>query len=362
MKSYIALGALTCAMVLSVGSCKHDPEFKVSGTVDGAGGKTLILSKADFAGRWIDVDSTGVGSDGSFSITTASPASPEIYRLSLGDRYIYFPVDSTETIHLESVVDKFGTQFTLTGSPAAEAMASFEQDLASIPSDSAGRAAFKRTVYSKYLQNGQGSILSYYVLTKTIDGKLLFDPENDDDARYYAAVATQFDQYRPDDPHGKMVRDVSLQALRRRNTAMGKQRVLHANELKVIDIALPDEKGVTQRLSDYVGKKGPVIVFFGMMNAEGAPGLHRSLLELSQRLGSNVTIYNVSLDSDQYAWRDAAVNLPWITVFDAGGMTSGAIRDYNVQTVPAFYIYSAAGELVDSATDLKTLEQKMSSL
>ncbi len=48
-----------------------------------------------------------------------------------------------------------------------------------------------------YIRDGQGSIVSYYVLTKTHGGKALFDPEDPSDTKYYAAVATQFQEFRP---------------------------------------------------------------------------------------------------------------------------------------------------------------------
>lgn len=52
----------------------------------------------------------------------------------------------------------------------------------------------------------------------------------------------------------------------------------------------------------------------------------------------------MSLDADQYAWRDAAVNLPWVTVFDPEGASSQAAARYNVGALPAFFIYNANGE------------------
>lgn len=354
------MATAACAAMLFATACDREARFCVKGDISGADGKSLILEKADFSGRWIAVDSTRIGSNGDFKIESAAPAAPEIYRLALSDRYIYFPIDSTESVTVSSSAKSFGTDFTLSGTPGAENMARFEHELASYnPNDPKGADAFKRKIFTEYIQNTQGSIVSYYVLTKTVNGKPLFDPEDTGDIRYYAAVATQFEQYRPEDPHGKMVRKVSIDGMRRRNTAQGKRRVLNATELRVIDIALPDENGTTQKLSSFTGKGKAVAVVFGMMNQPESPVFNRRLSDLYNRLGGRVIFYNVSFDGDRYAWRDAARNLPWITVLDPGGLDSNSLRDYNVHNLPAFYIYNSAGDLVDSAADITDFEKKI---
>lgn len=344
---------------MALASC-GDAKFKIDGEVYGAEGKSLVLEKSDFHGRWIPVDSVRVGNTGRFSIKSDAPASPEIYRLSLGDRFVYLPVDSVESLTLTTSDADFGTKFTLTGTPQAERMAEFEKSLMSLSAtDSASMAGFKRDVYTKYIKDGQGSIVSYYVLTKIFDGEPLYNPADPQDTKYYAAVATQFDNYRPGDPHGRMVREVSLQAMRNHNSAAGKKTVIEANELRVIDIALPDEKGKTVRLSDVVGKGKPVVVVFSMMNEPESPAFNRELARLYNSKGGAVQFYHVSFDAGQYEWRDAAANLPWITVLDPAGTSSNAIIDYNVGSLPAVFIYNAEGDLVDRPESLSDLAKKI---
>ena len=89
--SYIAASAaVLCLAAVSCG----DAQFRIDGDVTGAEGRSLVLEKSDFHGRWIPVDSVKIGGSGHFSIRSDAPASPEVYRLSLGDRFIYLPVDS----------------------------------------------------------------------------------------------------------------------------------------------------------------------------------------------------------------------------------------------------------------------------
>ena len=247
-------------------ACGRSPRFEVSGEIAGADpDQYVVLEKSDFHGRWMPVHAD-------------APASPDIYRLSLDGKFVYLPIDSIESLHLVTSAAEFGRVFTLDGTDQAKRLAEFEKELIALSDpDSTALAQFKRNVYTKYIKDGQGSILSYYVLTKIVNGAPLYDPADGEDAKYYAAVATQFQNYRPNDPHGKMVKEVSLAAMRQRNSALGRKTVVQANELKVIDIALPGVDGKTVRLSDVVGKGKKVVLIFSMMTGPNAPAFNRQL-------------------------------------------------------------------------------------
>ncbi|MDE6028375.1 MAG: hypothetical protein K2G23_09910, partial [Muribaculaceae bacterium] len=88
-----------------------------------------------------------------------------------------------------------------------------------------------------------------------------------------------------------------------------------------------------------------------------SPAINKALSDLYA--GGNLCFYMISVDADQYAWRDAAKNLPWITVTDPDGRNSGVITKYNIGTLPAFFIFSADGHLVDRAFSLEELNKKL---
>lgn len=358
--SYISkvnlLGAVAAGMLVT--SC-GEAEFKIKGEIYGADDTSVVLEKSDFHGRWIAIDSTRTSSNGSFTIKRPAPAAPEVFRLSIGDKFLYVPIDSTETVTVTSSLDKFGTEFSLTGSQKAETLEKFEKDVMDLPANISADSlnAFKKQVYAKYLMNAQGSVVSYYILTKYVGNKPLYDPQNDDDVKYFAAVATGFKQLRPDDPRTALLEQTSKDALKRKGAASGIRYEIQAEEMTVIDIELPDENGKNQRLSDVVKNGKPTVVIFSVLTHPDSPALN---IELSKFYNSrNVNFYQVSLDPDQYAWREAAKNLPWITVFDPDGEYSKAAARYNVGTLPTYFIYSAAGELSDRANTIDELRKKI---
>lgn len=173
------------AVAVALSSCHRDPTFGVEGTIDGADDLAVTVEKSDYSGRWQPIDSTRTDSKGHFSMEIGAPSAPEIYRVGIGDgKWVYIPVDSTETITVSAPLKGFDTSFTLSGSDQAKKMGEFDKALIALGSNpSAERLeAFRRDVYTRYLQDSRGSVMSYYVLTKTIDGRPLFDPTDPTEA------------------------------------------------------------------------------------------------------------------------------------------------------------------------------------
>lgn len=354
-----------CAFVLAAASLLSacgEPKFKIKGEIYGAEDKSLVLEKSDFHGRWIPIDSTRTSKSGAFSISRPAPAAPEIFRLALDGRFIYLPVDSTETVTVTSSLKNYGTEFSLAGTPKAEALGAFEKELIALPADITADSldAFKRKVFTKYMRDAQGSVVSYYILTKTIGDRPLFDPQGDNDYKYFAAVATGFKELRPDDPRTRLLEATSMEAIRKRHEQKGIRRQIQATEISVIDIDLPDENNTNRKLSDMVGKGKPVIVMFTLLTHPDSPAVNAELAKIYN--AGSADIYQVSLDPDQYSWRDAAKNLPWTTVFDASGQYSQAAVSYNVGDIPTFFIYDRQGELKARAADVAQLRRELSSL
>lgn len=346
------------SMFLLTGGC-GEKEFRIEGTLSGADKEKVTLEKADYSGRWQIVDSTRTGADGSFSISHIAPSSPEIYRLGAGGEWIYLPIDSTETLTVKAPLKGLASQFKITGSEGAERMERFEKEVLALGEhpDAGTLETFRRGVYSRYLQDARGSVVSYYILTKTLNGRSLFDVSDPDAARYVAAVASSFREFRPDDPRTQLLEAAAREGLRNRNAAKGQVRTLEAESIGYFDMTLPDENGHPTKLSDVAGKGKKTLLVFTLMNHPESPELNRRLREVASARG--LAIYHVSLDADQYEWREGARNLPWTTVYDAEGENSPRLVQYNIGTLPTIYVIDEAGQITKRIDDMSRLSSEL---
>ena len=63
----------------------------------------------------------------------------------------------------------------------------------------------------------------------------------------------------------------------------------------------------------------------------------------------------MSLDGDEFTWRQSAANLPWITVYDPASLQSQNVMKYNVTQIPLTYVISN-GEIVERVAEPAQLE------
>ncbi|MBD5278113.1 MAG: DUF4369 domain-containing protein [Bacteroides sp.] len=354
---YIA-GAACTAILAMAGGCKEEG-FKIEGQISDSDNDKVLLEKADFSGFWTIVDSTRTDSKGNFKFSQPRQSGPEIFRVSLDNKFIYLPVDSTETLTIGTSKSGFGHDFTVEGSEQATRMAQFEKDLLAITPyvDNADTMKnFKKRVYNQYMHDGRGQVMTYYILTKTIGDRVLFDPTTDD-YRYMAAVANSYKLHRPDDAHTPLLVQMARAAQSYHNEEKGIRTVINATEITMLEIALNDENGKERKLSEVVGKGKPVIVAFTLMRDGVTPEINRQLAELYK--SGRVDIYNVSPDRDQYGWRESASNLPWITVLDPTAGQHKVFVDYNVGQLPTFFLYNSNGELAARGSSVKEIREQL---
>lgn len=355
----LMLPAALIIVFLLLSACNNN-KYKVSGIVEEAPENSVIsLEKADANGRWFTLDSVKLSSSGKFSFSQPAVADPEILRLSLNNQYIYIPIDSIEHITVKTRAPRFSYDFSLEGSPTAEKLAKFEKELIAFSpkvSHPDSLRNFKLRIFSEYLKDAGGSILSYYILTKTIDGIPLYN--NEEDYVYFAAVATSFRQFRPNDPRTALLESVSIEGMKKHNSSLGRQKTVEAPETAIVEITLPDTNGSPLSLSQVVGKGRKTVVFFSNTQNEETARLNLSLRSLKESKGFD--IFQVSFDPDTHAWRMAAVNLPWYSVWAGDPVASRkVITDYNISSLPVFFIYDEAGQLKERAANIDELKSKL---
>ena len=357
MKKYISLAlvAMSAAMI----SCGGGNQFKVEGNIEGAGDSTVLVLECAGSGNWYFVDSVKVKSDGDFAVSEQAPESPGIYRLRMGNESVYFPIDSIDHITLTASRAKYATDYTLAGSDNAVEVMNIDRKALQMAKsgDKAALEAWKKQLANQILANPSG-IVAYYVINKYIGDEPLFDALNDNDLKIIGAVANAYNTFRPNDPRTGYLVNVLLDGQRRRREAQGAtpSRQIVAEEIPIIDIDLQDNHGKQRRLSD-VTKQGKVVILnFTMYQADFSPMFNKTLADVYKKYSAQgLEIYQVSIDPDEFQWRQSATNLPWITVYDPMSIQSRNLSAYNVVGVPTSFIINRSGEVVERVEDATKL-------
>ena len=318
---------LIMAVIAALTSCDSNT-FHIDGTIEGASDTTVLVLERSRNGEWIIEDSIKVDKNGKFSASVPAPAVPNIYQLRCGD-----------SEHAEQImkIDKGALQFTGGKGTPAELQA-WKDELA------------------RQIVADPGGIVAYYAINKYIDGNRLFDPMNDNDLRIIGAVANSFNSFHPDDPRTEYLVERFTEDLRRRRAQSAPRDTIFADVASLIDIKLQDYHGKEYVLSKVAAENRVVLLNFTAYTSEMAPQFNKLFNDIYQQYHSRgLAIYQVSMDMDNVAWRQAAENLPWITVYDPMGVNSQNVGAYHVNSLATTFIIRN-GEIVERVEDITGLK------
>lgn len=359
-KFILALGAV----LVTAASCSTKEQWKVSGTIDGAAGETIMLETVD-NGTWYAIDSIVATDGGSFSFAQDRRAFPDIYRITIAGRSLYFPIDSTETVTVSANITDFDLNYKISGSLSADMMQSVNDKISEAIARHGSQAIegdsiLKRQV-AEILQANWAGIVSYYAINKSVGDTPLFDPSRPFDRRIINAVANMYSTQRPNDPRTALLKNISLE--NRRTYYTGAPSRVYANEIPFMELSLTDKDGTQRSLTEEWEKGKTIILNFILLNVPEAPAYNIALGRVyDEYKDRGVEIFQVGCDEDEFAWRSAAKNLPWITVYNTQKDGASNLMKYNVTSIPATFVISADGnkmERVDNVKDLSSVVTKM---
>lgn len=357
-------GIVAAALMVAAASCGGRHQWTVDGSIEGAEGQTMIL-EASNSGRWYPLDSVKLGRSGTFSLSQEAAGYPDIYRLRLGNKSLYFPIDSVEQVTVMAKADAFDSDYTLAGTPAAELLMKIDRQLL----ESAARLGMDHVASDSLLKRELGSqllgdpagIVSYYLINKKIGGVSLFNPANRMDLSIIGAVANAFSEQRPNDPRTAYLRNLYVESRQRlgsaRPASVARRDTMVANTVGVLDINLYDSKGNLHSLADIASKGKPVVLNFTMYAADASPAYNAALNRIYERFHDRgLEIYQVAIDEDEFAWRQAAKNLPWIAVYNSTADGVAYLTQYNVTNLPVSFVIGADGEIKERIETIDRLE------
>ena len=381
-----SVGAIMMA-ALFLASCT-EKKFHLSGNIDNANDSLLYFENMSLNGP-VTVDSVKLDKDGSFSFDEKVPENPEFYRLRIANQIINIAVDSTENITIKASYPTMSSQYDVKGSSECDKikeLALMQMNLQAqinalinnpnIPYQAEGDSiqrllnAYKNTVKLQYIYKEPMRAYAYYALFQTIyvgnQTALIFDPRSrKEDVQVFAAVATSWDTYYPGSERGKNLHNIAIEGLKNvRIIQAERNQTLDANKVNtsgIIEVALPDNKGNIRKLTSLKGKV--VLLDFHAFASKGSTARIMMLRELYNKYhAQGLEIYQVSLDPDKHFWKESVSALPWICVHDENGANSAFAAQYNVQTIPTFFLIDRQNVLQKRDAQISNLDATIKSM
>ena len=380
---------LAILALLTVACQPQVDRFTLNGQIAEADGKTLYLDHLGLDKVEV-VDSVKLDAQGEFRFTPVAPDDCfDFYRLRIDNKVVNLVVDSTETINVTASLPVMQIAYLVEGSENSVklkdlVMRQMEllQDLRRLSSQYRNPDpvtlqnqvlemvdVFKSDIMSDFILPNPGSPCAYYALFLSINGQMLYNPQsNRQDAKCYAAVATQMDMLYPKALRTTHLHNVALKGMAKtspsRNNVSAQTLQQFENllvETGLIEIELPDYKGRMQKLSDLKGKV--VLLDFTAYKTDYSPNYNLLLRTLYNKYADKgLQIYQVSVDNDENFWMNTASNLPWICVRDESSLYSTYLKSYNVTQIPAVFLIDRDGNITDRPDETDELDGKISRL
>ena len=359
MNRLLYLASAAAAVSMAIFSCSKQPQWSLDANIkDAPEGSTIVLEAANPAGYWYALDTLTVGSDGSFSTSQPAAQYPDIFRLNFNGKYIYFPIDSIEKLTLTADTANFARSYQLDGSENAKLITHVEDRINSFlahhnVADLDTARSLKREL-SGMIMGDPSSIVAFYITNKQINGHRLFNTDNRQDLGIIGAVANSYSEFRPGDPRTQYLKDLWI-----KNKGKFSNRVdtIAANEIRILEIEGFDEKGTNRKLSTATVNNKLVVLNFTNYSADFSQPLNIALREIyDAHHAQGLEVFQLGFDGNEFQWRMAAGNQPWITVYN--GSTDQNLRNYNVGSLPAIFIINN-GEIVERITDISNLKSSI---
>ncbi len=109
---------------------------------------------------------------------------------------------------------------------------------------------------------------------------------------------------------------------------------------------------MSHSLYDVASKGNVVLLSFTNYELDNSPAYNVILADLyKQYHDSGLEIFQLAFDTDEAEWKQSAVNLPWITVWNAPEDGATAMISYNVSVLPLTYVIGRDGVLHSRVED-----------
>ena len=376
-----------CWLVLIVlmGSCSNSSKFRIEGVVERANQKKIYLDEQGVE-KIIPVDSARINKNGSFRFKGECDY-PKFYNLHLeNNKVLPLLIAPGEKVSVKTSLEAFGREYSVEGSEGSiqirqlnEHLANTKKKLDSIrvifssPLITKEKQAKFAAEYDSIVESQRkftlefvlghlNSIASIYALYQKLDDNTFILYKNKD-IQILKITGAALDTIYPESSHVKaLVSNAAALEERVYNSSL-RNLMEQSNTSEFPEIALPDQKGDTIRLSSLKGKV--VLISFWASWNKNSTDFNIPLLKLYRKYNTGgFEIYQVSLDYNKDSWKQAIdyEELPWINVSDLSYPQSVTAGNYNIQSLPANYLLNRSGVIVGKNLTINELNSRIPDL
>ncbi len=364
--------------------CKSDKKtFEVIGTFSSVQKEDTLYLEHLGLGGIEPIDSVKLNQKGTFKFKAPAPKNPEFYQLRIDKQVAVFAVDSAEKLYVSGDAKDLFNTFRVENSPVNDQIReiNLQYRLTAQKIDELSKMHKEKliddvtylnridsvvneykTFASKIILGNPGSAAAYYAVFQKIDDYLIFDPYDKQDYVMFGAVATSWQHFYSETPRTKHLYNFTINAMKVRKQ-QEQQAQLFENipvitESSLPDVVLPDVNNNEVALSSLKGKV--VLLDFTVYNSDFAPEHNMHINNIYRRYkNQGFEVYQIAFDSDEHFWKNAAINVPWITVRDPQSVYSPLLTRYNVRNLPTAFILNREGDVVARIEDYTKLENEL---
>ena len=373
--------------LLAIAGCKSKNTFTIKGEILDPQKKVVALNRID-VNKLVLIDSSKVRSNGIFKLRVKSTG-PEFYQLGYSDSdFITLLAEPGEKIKLTFKGRNMSDDYTVTGSAGSEDVKMLDMRLAEakrkldslriVYKDGSGKPGFDekgpllennyneilkelRKKNIEFIISNPSSMASLKAVYQSIDGDsyVLYDWR---DLQYMKIVSDSLSRYYPNSRNVRALAEDVKKELGEMNAKRIQNLADRSAEIK-LDPNLKDIIGDRITLSSLRGKI--VLLAFWSVASNDCITENLQLKDLYKTYNKKgFEIYQINLDEDEEKWKNAVRfdELPWISTREDDPRKPKNAMLFNVQALPANYLFDRDGNIIGSNLHGKSLQIRLNQL
>lgn len=209
-------------------------------------------------------------------------------------------------------------------------------------------------------------VVSYYIATRSIEGRPIFDNSSKFKVRVMGAAANVYSQRRPDDSRANLLKSLYEQGrAAHHNPGSGVRMEATVSGRVPVDLVRKDVNGKEHDFNKMADRGGVTILNITCFSNQTSPANTLALNEVYQKYkGNGLDIYQISFDANEATWRAQAAKLPWTSVYNSPTDPIDLLVKYNADPTSGSisFILDRNGEVVARVTDPSKLESEVAKL